>query len=89
MADMGRAGGVMAGVMGVGQGVALDSLKHHSCLPSPTLVGPVVRGWATPEMALRPFQGLPAPRAGHLRLSSTPPGPPLPHTYGVKAKGWL
>jgi hypothetical protein len=56
--------------MGVLQGVAMDSLNFTQALPFyalPFCAG----GRATPEMALRPFQGWPVYRASDQQPSST------------------
>jgi hypothetical protein len=70
--------------VGVLQGVTMDSLKFYL---GPPLPYPSTRcGQATPETALRPFQGSPTRRTGDLRLSSTSLDTPrrTPMNYGAE-----
>jgi hypothetical protein len=62
--------GSLPGPYGKGYPLSTDSLKCHLGPPCPTLLHPCVR--ATPEMALQPFWGWPACRAGGLWPSCAP-----------------
>jgi hypothetical protein len=57
-------------IRAVREGVSTDSLKFHAGPPCPTLICPA--GGPPPQMALWPFGGWPAHRAGSLWPSYSP-----------------